>query len=444
MSNESMSRTSLGRGFSWNLAGSTVYNLGQWLLVVLLAQLSAPEVVGRFSLMLAISAPVYLCLGLNLRVVAATDITSRWNISTYLRTRQVTSVIALVATLAIGWVFGLRGWDYVGLAMLCAAKSTEALGQTIYGYFQRARRIDLVGMSMILRAVSGAGSFAVLVMTTGELFLGCFGLWLGWTAVYLAWDRRHLRELGELWAPNSARLPTARHGQPGNASDSGLALVRKAAPLGVDAGLSSLTINAPRYALQASLGAAGLAKFAALAYTTQTIGMVTASLADGIVSQLAHAHAHAQRRQFIRLLGALIAFSTGVTLVALAAAWLFGDWAILHLLGREYVNTPLLLLLVVSAGITTLQRSLARGLQASHSFHHIAWVDAACLGATVVACAFLVPSYGLEGAALALCVGMAIATAITTLLVLRVVRSIPSASASDHPAARPVSRENQA
>ncbi len=71
---------SLRRNFAWNLLGETSYSLGQWLLLVLLARLQSPEIVGQFAYALAVTAPVYLLVGLNLRVVQATDARAVWRL----------------------------------------------------------------------------------------------------------------------------------------------------------------------------------------------------------------------------------------------------------------------------------------------------------------------------------------------------------------------------
>ena len=74
-----MSDRTLGlRGnFAWMLVGNGVYAATQWGVLVVIAKLGAPELVGRFALGLAVCAPVFLLSRLALRVFASLN----WPIS---------------------------------------------------------------------------------------------------------------------------------------------------------------------------------------------------------------------------------------------------------------------------------------------------------------------------------------------------------------------------
>src|SRR5512143_2641504 len=64
---------SLRRNFSWTLAGNIVYAGCQWGVLVILAKLGTPEMVGQFALGLAVTAPVIIFANLALRGVQVTD-----------------------------------------------------------------------------------------------------------------------------------------------------------------------------------------------------------------------------------------------------------------------------------------------------------------------------------------------------------------------------------
>src|SRR5262245_13252375 len=66
-------RPSLRTNFLWTLAGNVVYAGCQWGMLIVLAKLGTPAMVGEFSLGLAICAPIFMLSNLNLRGVQATD-----------------------------------------------------------------------------------------------------------------------------------------------------------------------------------------------------------------------------------------------------------------------------------------------------------------------------------------------------------------------------------
>ena len=405
---------SLRRGFSWNLVGTTVYNLVQWLLVVVLARLATSDVVGKFALMLAICAPVFLTLGLNLRVAYATDAAREWRLAEYLRLRVIMSAVAVVFSAVLGVAFGLRGLDLLALGWVAVAKAVEARGQTMYGYMQLRERLDMVAKSLLLRATLGPILFVAGLLAGNELWIACLGLAVGWWLAQILWDR-----------VQTARLVTDDTVERGRVEWSGSrlwGLGRRTAPLGLDAGVSSLTINTPRYTLQVLEGAATLGRFVALAYLAQTIGMVTGTLADGVVTRLAHYRNQGRRRAFIRLLVKLSAFGFAVGMIVILLGLVLGEWGIRFLLGDEYVDQPLLIALLVSVTVTTVLRSVSRGLQAAQRFAQILYIDLVVLGVTVACCLWLIPEYGSLGAAFALTVAMSVGLALAVWRVAIVLR----------------------
>lgn len=401
-----MPALSLRRNFSWNLAGNAVYNFSTWLLVVLLARLAAPEVVGKFALSLAITAPVFLWLGLNLRIAIATDTVRRWTMRQYLRTRSVTGVVSIAVTLVAGYILHLRGMALISLGVLAVAKSVEALGQTLYGYYQLHGRLDYIAGSMILRAAIGATLFVVGFVLSHQLVFACAGLLAGWTLALLIWDNPHRRKL-------QAEDPASYGGTEQNRREDSRpirALVLTSIPLGIDAGLNSLTVNAPRFAIQFLMGAAYLGRFAVPSYFAQVVGMVTGALADGVVSQLAFAYSSGRRRAFDRLMVRLTLFSLGIAAAVFLGCLLLGAPVLGLVLGPQYVDQPLLLLLVLSAAVTTLRRCICRGLQATHQYSKIAISDVITLGLVVLSSIVLVPHMGLNGAAISISIGTAAGT----------------------------------
>src|SRR5947209_7215699 len=88
---------SLSHNLQWTIAGNVVYACTQWGILVLLAHLGDAAVVGRFSLGLAITAPIMLFAGLSLRTVQATDARREFLFADYAGLRLLMVAIALSA-----------------------------------------------------------------------------------------------------------------------------------------------------------------------------------------------------------------------------------------------------------------------------------------------------------------------------------------------------------
>lgn len=381
--------------FGWNLLGVTMYYLSQWLLLVVVARLVGAHGVGEFALALAISAPVYLTLGLNLRLVRATDVARQWSPAGYSRLRLLLNVISLAVSLLIGFVVGLRGDTLLTLVAVCLAKATEATSQLKYGYFQLRQHLAPVGRSLVARAIGGLGGMTLGLVLFDRLPAGAAGMALGWFVVYLLHDatceRRLLATEHEVLRQAGIEAPAV----PGSMRS----LATKSLPLGLDAGVGSIATNMPRYAVQYFLGTAALGVFAPLAYLAQVVSFVTGALGDAVLGRLAQLHHQARGHAFGVLLGQVLAFGVGVALCAVLGAWLVGEWLIGSLMGPAFVDQPVLIVLMLGAGAITFQRSLARALYASLRYSSALLVNTlVCVCATVLAW-MLVPAFGLVGAA---------------------------------------------
>lgn len=418
-------RQTMRSNFAWSFVGSVVYSLVLWVLVVMLARLGSNQMVGQFALAQAISAPIFLTVGLNLRVVRATDVRRVWSSAQYSKLRLGLNGVCLLGSLAGGLVFGMRGQELAVLAMVGLGKSSEATSQVLYGFFQIRDRLDLVAGSLLLRALLGSVMFLLGLVLTGSLLVACAGLAVGWLSVYVAFDRRKEKML-------LTSEPPPREGDE-RKEMTVWSLARKAAPLGADAGVSSVATNTPRFAVQSLLGTAQLGNFVALAYLGQVVALVTGSLANSLIGPLARMADRGDARAFMRLLWKLVGFGLAVSAVAVLGALVVGAPVIRLVIGPDYVNQPVLVTLMVSASLITIQRCLGRGLQAGHVYKGVLVVDVVTLVATVAAAVVLIPEFGLVGAAATLGVGFAAGCVVSWVLLMRLVgRMQTNSPTADH------------
>lgn len=417
-----MSRSLTG-SFMWSATGTAAYNLSQLALVVVMARLGGQRMVGEYALMLALAAPVFVTVGMNLRVVRATDVRRAWSAGQYRRLRWVLNSVAFAITCGIGVALGMRSETLAGLAMVAASKSVEATSLLLYGFFQLRDRLDLVARSLLLRAVTGAAAFVGALTMTSHLVGAVGGLVVGWFAVWALHDRPQ-----EIALLRTDRLALHHDGVSPDAARPTRALAAKAFPLGLDAGVLSLTSSIPRYAVQAWSGATGLGVFAALAYAAQLVSVATGTMGDVVVGRLSKAAALGQRRSFYRMLAILVGFGLGAAAAAIGIALVLGKQLVTLLLGHAYVDIPLLILLLLAAGAMTLLRSLARALQAVHRYRWLLAIDSLSLIAIVGLSVVLVPHWGLRGAATAYALAFVPGIVLTVGLLVRMPVTLPSTS----------------
>lgn len=415
---------SLRRNFAWNFAGVSIYNFSQWLLLLVLARLADQASVGNFSLMLAISAPIFLTVGLNLRTVQATDARRRWRLEEYLLLRQILNLVAIMVTVAAGLIIGFRGWNLAALTVVSVAKGLEAGSQVFYGYFQLRERLDLVSRSLLSRAVLGPCLFLLGFRSTHQLAIAAVGLAVGWGTVQVLLDQRNARRLASDDIRPLASMRTVRRREVAS-------LARKALPLGLDQGVSSLCVNIPRYVIKYFVGVAHLGVYASQAYLAQVISLITSAMSTVFVPRMAVYYHEGRRRAFLRMLMQLVLFGFLVLAAGVTFAIFLGDPFIRLTLGPAYVNRELLIALMAGAGVTTLQRNLCKTMEASQSFGNYLLIDSITAAAILASAIPLIHADGVVGAAYSIVVGFAVGCVAVLVGMVGVMRRMPKPSAQD-------------
>src|SRR5437016_3829268 len=92
---------SLRTNFSWTVTGNVTHAGCQWAALVLLAKLGTPEMLGQYSLGLAICLPILGFSSLQLRNVVTTDISKRTPFPEYLSFRLLTTIVAMAIILLL-------------------------------------------------------------------------------------------------------------------------------------------------------------------------------------------------------------------------------------------------------------------------------------------------------------------------------------------------------
>lgn len=351
--------------------------------------------------MLAIAAPVFLTVGMNLRVLQVTDASRIWVLSEYLALRHILNLLAVILTVAVGAIAGLDAVELVALAIISLAKCVEAVSQTYYAYFQQHDRLDLVARDLIARSVTGPLLFLIGVAFGGNLIFGALGLLVGWLLPQLLFDRPNARRL-------AAGGGLALNGRGGLEWRSLARLARKGAPLGLDQGVSSLAINIPRYAVLGVMGPASLGIYAGLAYLAQAVQLVAGALMTALLNRLSIHYHQGRKREFVTLLTGVSALGMAVLAFAILGTLVFGEPFLRFTLGEQYAHPSLLIALMLSAGVVSLQRALCKGLEAARRFKTYVMVDIATTAGVALLSWYAIERWGLEGAAVAMAGGFGI------------------------------------
>lgn len=388
---------SLRVNFAWSLLGNVVYAASQWGILVVLAKVGTPETVGQFTLGLAISAPIIMFAGLQLRAVQATDAHEEYKFGHYLGLRLLMAALAFAIIVGIALVSSYETAVVLTISAVALAKVFESISDVSYGLFQRHERMDRVAISMVIKGPLSLVTLGLIVWWADSVVLGAVGLAMAWLALLLLYDLRNARRL----APIVPLLHTKRLWQ----------LTKQAFPLGIVMLLLSLNTNVPRYAVEKYIDVGSLGIFAAMAYLIQAGTMVVTALGNAASPRLSNLYAHGDLSGFNRLLmklvGIALLLGIGGIILSLAA----GRELLTLLYTPEYAEYGLVLTWLMLVGaLQYLGAFFGTAVTSKRRFRVQVPIQAVQVILTFFLSIYLIPDFGLVGAAWAMALSAAFAT----------------------------------
>ncbi len=406
----------LRRNFSWTFTGNLIYAASQWGMLVVLAKLGSPEMVGQFTLGLAVTAPVIMFTNLQLRGVQATDAKGDYVFSDYLGLRLIGTGLALLIIAGITLKAGYRLETSLVILTIAVAKAFESITDVFNGLIQQHERMDRIAIALMIKGPLSLLLLAIGVSVTGSVVGGAIGLAIAWGLVLFGWDIRNGRLLlknsshgiaeADLLVADAERANSQNPLYPRWHRKTLVKLVWLALPLGFVMMLISLNTNIPRYFIERYLGERELGIFAAMSYLMVVGQMVVSALAESASPRLAKYYAAGNSTAFrtllLKLVGVGLMLGAGGVFVAVVA----GKPILTLLYTPEYAErADLFAWLMVAAGMGYVSSFLGYGMTAARYFRVQMPLFVLVTGSCAIACFWLIPTQGVRGAAIALIVG---------------------------------------
>lgn len=414
--------------FAWTALGNVVYSLCSWLMLSVIAKMGSPAMVGQFSLGLAVAQPVMVFSQLSLNQVQATDARREYRFGDYLGLRMITNLLAMAALVGLALTDGYSREAGAVVVLAGIGLAFDGIGDTVFGLLRRHERMDRIAISM-----AAEGVLSLLLLTAGLHFLhsivwAAAGSALASALVALAYDIPNavilLRQSdeGEKSLLSRFRLPKPH----GDLRVLGR-LVRVALPLGVIMVLLSVNGNISRYFVAHSLGLGALGIFSALVSFVTVGRLVTTALGLSASPRLARYYAEGDRQAFVGLQRRLLLMGAVVGVAAPVVAAVAGRRLLTFFYTPEYAaHLDVFVLYLAAGGLSYVDGSIGWAITAARYFKAQA-VSLAVLTLIITgASAWLVPAYGLQGAAWAALIVSAAQLVSNSLILRHALRALPA------------------
>jgi O-antigen/teichoic acid export membrane protein len=336
-----MKRTSLKSNFFWTLLGNSIYAASQWGILIALAKLGSPEMLGTYTLGVAICTPIFMLFNLKLAAIQVTDARNEHTYAQYVQIRFLTNWGALIVISVVLLALGYKLNTFLPVILVGIGQFALSMREIHLSRIQKDEQMHLIATSNIILAPLGLGVFVLILWASDELALAISGVMIMRFLVMFLWDRPQAHRL--------AKLSNESLYQGKNDWLKQLRLMKLGLSLGIVATLGSLTNNIPNYFLDHFQGREAVGYYGAMVSLLAAGTMVIAALGQSSSPRLAKYYV-TNRVNFRNLAVKLVIFGLLLGILAVAIALVFGKWLLTILYTPDYARFHQTLVWLMLAG----------------------------------------------------------------------------------------------
>ncbi len=374
--------------------GNGIFAASQWIVIVMLAKLSQPELVGKYSFALAVGTPLITFASFQLRAVQVTDVRGEHQFSDYLGFRLLSMGGATIALTVLCLAMRYQPSMTALIEALGLGLAVESVSDVYYGRMQAHSRMDSIAKSMIVRGVLSSLAMVAVVVATGNLLLGVLALVAARMGVLLLFDGN----LKQTIAPVPVR-PCDLAARPRLQWPNQKTLFLTTLPIGFVSVLVALNTSIPRYFIEWAAGPRELGIFAALSFFQSSGNMVVGAMGQAAFGRLATSYAQEDRRGFFSLLFRLVAVGLGLGVAGVLVVVFAGHWILQVMFRHEYADrSDLLVYLMIAAGLGYCCQFVGSAVTAARIFKPQIALFLVVASSLTLFCYLFIPGHGAAGA----------------------------------------------
>ena len=392
---------SLKVNFAWTFLSNVLVAACQLGLLTLLLREAGDEATGQYIIALAISAPVFMFAGLDLRTLQATDSSGEVRFIEYLGLRLICGGIALVFVPVIALALGYRADTLAVVTMVGLGRFFLLIGDTFNGLMQQSERMDRVAHSIVLKGILSSVVLGATFLATGSLIAAVFAEATTRFLVLAFYDLPLGRRLANQHGSEEISLASLRTVEAARLTK----LTIRSLPLAFKVMLVSLDTHITRYFVSGmgSLSAVGV--FGPIASGAAAGSMVGKALNQSVSAKLGRLASINEAQPFRSFVRKLQLFYLVLCVVGVGFTMLVGG-PLLALIRPDLLAYQVVLTLVVISVALDLQNGIVdMSLVAARRIAPLAPACGLSVATSAICCCFLIPHYGLEGAAIAMIIG---------------------------------------
>lgn len=340
----------------WNTVGSIFYCFCQWLITIVVVHIASYADAGYLSLAMTTSSSFSAISLFSMRNYQVSDVVREFRTDTYIGSRVLTCVIALVSCTVVGfWSNSLQQALCINAFML--VRVAEGIVDVLHGINQKYEKYNYIGISYILRGIATIVSFVVVLIASGDLVLTLYIMAFDNLLVAVVFDCRKTYSLErfrpELWGRKLWEL------------------LRKCFPIVIFTFLLSLENLIPKNILQQQFGAEELGIYSSIASPTLVVQVFANVAFNPFLPQFSLLYNRGDIKKLKQMLHKVYFFMVSMCILVSLGVLVFGRLGLQILFGENilkyyYLFYPIVwctiltaIIYVLSAIMIALRRTVA-------------------------------------------------------------------------------------
>lgn len=379
----------------YNSFGTIFYYGCQWLTTILVVRLSGFADGGLYSLAMTFTAAFAIMALFNTRQYQASDVVGEYSDRTYIRSRLYAMAISFLIC-AAGLLFNsYTAYQRLVILLYMLHKCGEAWIDVFHGVDQKNGRMDFVCYSYLVRGVLMLASFCGSLYLTENLALAVLAMNAVTYGTALLYDKRK----AESFISETSRSDR----------EAVKKLMIAMLPLVIVAVTNNLSISIPKYFLERYYGETALGYYSSVATPSMVVQVGAQTIFIPLITPLADRLKENDKRGFAGILKKVAAACAALSVVALIASALFGEWFLVLAFQEEirpyaYLFVPV----IVSTLMISVNASLFPVCTVLREIRGQLFVGIAGVASSLAASVWFVKRASMDGVVIALAVTLGI------------------------------------
>lgn len=329
----------------WNAVASTLNAGISAILVLVVTRINGENDAGIFSIAFAISQMMQMIGFWGMRNYQSTDAEEKFNFSTYLYSRVITSgIMVIVSVIYIGMQNYQKDKALV-VVLLCLLRVSDSMNDVYEGMYQKHHRLDVGGRIWSYRVLIYTAVFTISLVLTNNLILACALLTVTSSitllvSVYVVKDQFECAKID--WHDKNVYT-----------------LLKECFPLFIGSFLLVYISNAPKYAIDIQMEPKIQTYYTVLFMPCFVISLFAGFIIKPLLMPLSVKWYKKEKGGFLRLGGVLLGSTIGLTIGITIVGYLIGCEVLAWIYGIDLVKYKVeFTILLIGGGFSTLSNIL--------------------------------------------------------------------------------------